>query len=154
MKNKVFSMVMAVLLVVGFLLAACDDDTEEDVVKSIKIENIDTAILNAGIGILAEMPQNFANDTLSLTAVRYGIISNNTLTVELTIPNNNTVENPQNLWKGKGEYFVLFIPIINSTINRSNILVYAGGGDSPVKVNIVDSVTTLDFGKFKDAIEN
>ena len=147
-KRTVFAGIISLVLVFGLLLlTGCPTEGGGggEPVKSIKIENITSLTGDAGIGIFSEMPTN--NEFPSFTAIRYGFIDSGILTVELTIPNNNTYENPSNPWKGKGEYYVIILPVVNNSVGQ-NVMLYVGDGNAPVKVNIVNEVTTLNFDKF------
>jgi hypothetical protein len=115
--------------------------------KSVTIENI-TLSGQAGVFIFTELPQG-EEDDIQFVAVRYGTISENSLSVELTVPNDNTYENPSNKWTGNGDYYVAIIPVSGNQMQENAGRIFVNGGNAPVKVAFDKALTTLDFGKFK-----
>jgi hypothetical protein len=150
MKKQNF-MVFCVLLVLVLGFIGCDTGNGttsggNNDPKSVAIENI-SLTGQAGIFVFAELPQG--DNNIQFVAVRYGTISENSLSVELTVPNNNTYEDPSNKWTGNGDYYVAIIPVSDGQVQESDGRIFVDGGNSPVKVAFDKAMITLDFGKFK-----
>jgi hypothetical protein len=119
--------------------------------KSVTINGITSLSGQAGILLFAELPQG--NNFPQMTAVRYGTISGGLLSLALTVPNDNTWENPSNPWTGNGDFYVAIMPVENNQIQAEETLIFVNGGNAPVKVTFDNALTTLDFGKFKKYLD-
>jgi hypothetical protein len=149
MKRKAF---VLVLLVIALVFTGCDNGTTSGGntdPKSVTIENINSSDLNgtntAGIFIFATMPDE---DHFQPVAVGYGTISGTSLSVDLTIPFDDTYEDPQNPWRGYGDYFVGIFPVKSSQIQEDDALVFTNGGGEPVKAAFNAALITLDCDDF------
>jgi hypothetical protein len=150
MKNK-WVLTLGVLLVCGLAFIGCDNGTTSGDPKSLTIENISSADLGgtdgAWIGLFADLPQG--NNNPQFTAVGYGQISGNSVSVTLTVPNNNTYVS-SNPWTGNGDYYVYIAPVVNNQIQGNDALIFANGGSTPAKAAFNAALTTLDFGDFEE----
>jgi hypothetical protein len=148
-KQNFMAFCVLLVLVLGFFGCDTGNGTTSDGnndPKSVTIENI-TLTGQVGIFVFAELPQGEAN--IQFVAVRYGTISGNSLSVDLTVPTNNTYENPSNNWTGNGDYYVAIMPVSDGQIQENAGRIFVNGGNAPVKVSFDKALTTLDFGKFK-----
>jgi hypothetical protein len=152
MKTKRFFLfgLLAVLLALGLVLAGCGEE-ETEVAKSVTITGINqSALTNAsqvGVWLTAEIPES---GQPILVAVRYGNISNGTLSVALTVPTNGTVES-NTRWTGSGSYYVILVPVNGSKIDGNNAYAYVGDTSAPAKAAFNEATVTLPFAKFAAA---
>jgi hypothetical protein len=149
--KKQWVLIFGIFLVCGLGFIGCDTgngttsggNTDP---KSVTIENI-TLTGQAGVWVFAELPQG--NNVPQNVAIRYGTISENSLSVDLTVPNNNTYEDSSNKWTGNGDYYVALLPVSNNQFQGAESRIFVNGGNAPVKVTFDKTLVTLDFGKFK-----
>ena len=149
MKNtfKLF-WIIAVLALIGFSMAACDNDSgPNNDPKSVTISGITGLDGMVGVFLSAEMPQPGSN--LVTTAIQYGDIIGGTLTVLLVVPEDNTW-NSGPAWTGNGDFYVTLIPVINNTISWNGVRIFTNGTDDPVKVSFNQAHVTLAYSLFRD----
>ena len=150
--KKLFKLfgIIALAAVIGLTMTSCGGDGGETE-KSIVINNINQSG-SGGVGVFlaAELPQD--GNMPTLTAIQYGSPSNNTLSLALVLPVNNTF-NSGPPWTGSGNYYVYLVPVSGNSFSWSIAFVYTGGGNAPVRVGFNRAVTTLSFGDFRPAFQ-
>jgi hypothetical protein len=119
--------------------------------KSVKIENITLTGL-VGIWVFAELP--VGNNSPQNVAIQSDSISENTISVDLVVPrdntwNTNTDGTPCPKWTGNGNYYVAIIPISGGSYQGNDARIFVNDGNTAVKVTFNNAIITLDFGKFK-----
>jgi len=154
---KKITLVLAALVLGFILFTGCQSSPTQhnpNNPKTIIIENI-TQLEGANmvwLGICQQMPHY--GEWKVWTAIRWGLIANDTLKLLLDFPKGNNVQpDLERAWNGTGQYYIVMFPTVSSTIIRDDMYIYTDGGNSPSKVNIVEDWTTLDFSKFKKASE-
>ena len=145
----IFGLFTVIAVIILSLMGCSTDINSDNNPKSIKVENITgwNSYSEAGIWIFKNIPSSGYPQN---TALRYGPISNNSLNFELSVPGSkgNTFES-NTKWTGKGDFYIILVPVSGNTFIPSEIMVYTDGTISPAKVTISQALTTLDFGKFK-----
>jgi hypothetical protein len=121
--------------------------------KSLTITGISSSDLGgtngAWIGLFEEIPQD---SFPQFTAIGYGEISGSSVSVGLTVPNDNTFVNSDNPWRGAGDYYVMIVPISGGEM-QDGTLVFTNAGNSPVKKTFSTTPTSFAIGEFKPISE-
>ncbi|MDR2095278.1 MAG: hypothetical protein LBP76_07145 [Treponema sp.] len=155
MKNKlIFGMIAGAVLAIGFVLSGCDNGgggggpgIENTDPKTIAIEGISAYTGNGCIRVFSDL-NNVVNNQPVNAGIGYAAISNGKLTIELSVPTNNTVSS-QTKWTGNGSYYIYFMPQVNNSYSTANGMIYVGSGQSPKKYNINEAVITVSYSEFK-----
>jgi hypothetical protein len=152
MKNK-WVLVLSAFLVFGLGVIGCDTgngtssggNTDP---KTIVIEGIQNEYTAQGsIRVFNDLNDVVNNQPVN-AGIGYGTISGGKLTVELTVPQNNTGSS-QTKWTGNGSYYIYFIPQVNNNYSTTTGRIYFGDGQSPQKYNINEAVITIPYSAFQ-----
>ena len=117
-----------------------DNETRIIIINNVSLTD------QAGVWLTSDLPSG-GNPPVN-TAIQYGTISNNTITVSLVVPSNNTW-NGGPAWLGSGDYYVYIVPVANQSTQWNNALVYTADGSTPSRVTFNKAITRLSFQNFK-----
>jgi hypothetical protein len=131
MKNLVKLVgIIALVAVIGFFMAACDDGENTDP-KNLVITGLSGKTGEVGMVIM--------NNSWEWIAAGQGTISGDSVTIELWDEKDNKGER----WTGSGSYYVA-----PRLLTEDIIYKYTDGTNDWVKVNFTGTTTTLAFNKF------
>jgi len=135
MKNSFKVMIIALIAIIGFSMAACDN--EPDVVntdpKTIKIVDVPSN-WSGTIGVYIFSDFKTGGVPVYTAGKSSYSFSGGVINADLSP------------FTGTGQYYITIQPNRNDTREG---YAYCGSGSSPAKFNIKDTVTTISFNKFK-----
>jgi hypothetical protein len=152
MKSRLFlGMIVCMALAIGLVLTGCDNGSgggENTDPKTIVIEGISGYTGNGSIKVFSDLNDVVNNQPVN-AGIGYAAISNGKLSIELSVPTDNT-RSSQTKWTGNGSYYIYFIPQVDNSYSTTNGRIYVGSGQVPQKYNINEAVITVSYTEFKE----
>jgi hypothetical protein len=151
--NVVLAGMLAAALAFGLTFLGCEngngtESTGNTDPKTIVIEGISEYTDQGSIRVFSDL-NDIVGNVPKNAGIGYAQIADGKLTVELTVPSNNTASS-QTKWTGYGSYYVYFMPYADNKYSTTTGRIYVGtGGTQPKKYNINEAVTTLSYNDFK-----
>jgi hypothetical protein len=160
--KKNWILILSVFLVCGLGFIGCDTGngttsggTTDDGTtsggntepKTIVIEGIQDYTNQGSIRVFSDL-NNVTNHQPVYAGIGYGSIDNGKLSVELTVPQDNTGIS-ETKWTGNGNYYIYFMPRVNNSYSTVYGRIYMGDGTTPLKYAINESEITLSYSSFK-----
>jgi hypothetical protein len=152
-KKKFLGGTVVVVLLFIMMIVGCDmgnggseKNTDPKTIEISGISGFDGE--EAYIRVFSDL-NNITNHIPVNEAIGIGTVSGGTLSVELTVPNNDTGLS-QEKWTGTGNYYIYLVGKNNDGVwSTARAWIYIGNGIEPLRYNINDAVIKLQYSTFK-----